>query len=237
MVSDVVPHEWGHALDFMTLLGDRGTGEGTADVTALLMSHDPRIAPGFLASGDPIRDLDTTTSPEGLMTVARIRNGDCATPNGVSVHCIGLVYGQAAFELARALSARDGEQTGWRTSERLFYLSLNDAGTIDPSSPLSLYAAYLNADDDDGDLANGTPNAAEIFDAFQRHGMQQDELPATGACARRRALRNFARRTARGKPVLSGRDTRSYSQRFYRPRGHAGNRLLVRGDVRRRKRL
>ena len=35
----------------------------------------------------------------------------------------------------------------------------------------SVYDAYMVVDDDDGNLANGTPNAAYINQAFEHHGM------------------------------------------------------------------
>ncbi len=182
-VSDIIYHEWGHGLDHRTRLGDRATGEGTADVTAMHLTRGSEIGLGFRISGAPIRDLDADRTSLGLLTLHRVNRGDCRLPfGGDSVHCIGQLYGQAAWELSRALIDRHGNHTGWRVSERLFYTSLPDAGTYLPEGPLSLYAAYLMADDDDGNLANGTPHATEIHEAFARHGIAEEPLPSSPAC-------------------------------------------------------
>ena len=137
-VSDVVHHEWGHGIDLNTNAGDGGTGEGTADVAAMHMSHSPLLGPGFRTNGNPVRNLDSATSSLGVMTLTRIQNGDC----GGSVHCVGQVYGQTAWELSQALVSKHGHHTGWRTSERLYYTSLPDADTYDPASSQSIYDAY-----------------------------------------------------------------------------------------------
>jgi len=184
-IADIVHHEWGHALDLATLLLDRGTAEGTADVTAMHLTHSSQIAPGFSVFGDPIRDLDASKSPLGVLTADRVDRGDCDLPlGGVSVHCIGQVYGQTAWDLAQLLTAGEGHHTGWRASERLFFVSLPDAGTYLPDSALAIYPAYLQADDDDGDLSNGTPHAAQIHEAFERHGIARRPLPTSAPCVR-----------------------------------------------------
>ena len=68
------------------------------------------------------------------------------------------------------------------SAERIFFTSLADQGSWDPVSPLSVYDAYINADDDDGNLANGTPHAAAIFAAFDLEpGRGYALVPATGA--------------------------------------------------------
>ena len=45
MIADVVYHEWGHGLDDHTRPGDASTGEGTADVVSMMMTHSPLMAP------------------------------------------------------------------------------------------------------------------------------------------------------------------------------------------------
>ncbi|HXV75040.1 MAG TPA: hypothetical protein VD788_01885, partial [Candidatus Polarisedimenticolaceae bacterium] len=184
-IADVITHEWGHGIDEFTLLGDLATGEGTADVVALHSSHSPVIGEGFRFTGEPVRNLDPA-GPRGLLTTTNL-GAQCTQtgylgPLGYEAHCEGEIYGQTAWELSQALVAKYGHHTGWRVSERLFYTSLPDAGGYLPSDASPIYAAYLNADDDDGNLANGTPNAAEIFDAFDRHGIAGAAVPSSTAC-------------------------------------------------------
>jgi hypothetical protein len=180
-ISDVVHHEWGHGLDGNTRSGDGGTGEGTADVTAIHFSHSPLLGPGFRVNGSPVRNLDRNTNGFGLVTAT-----NASTACGGGVHCQGQAFGQAAWELAQALVAKHGHHTGWRLSERLFFTSLPDQGGISPTSSFPIYNAYLFADDDDGNLANGTPNAVEIFAAFDPHGMDTSvgTIVNSPACSR-----------------------------------------------------
>ena len=51
-------------------------------------------------------------------------------------------------------------------TDRLFYAAIQRASRI-PSA----YVEVLVADDDDGNLANGTPNVCAIYEAFDRHGI------------------------------------------------------------------
>jgi hypothetical protein len=194
-IADVMYHEWGHGLDQNTNLGDGSTGEATADVNSMHVTHDAAVGPGFSTSGAPVRLLDSNQ----VGYQARVDNlntnciicapGQCS--NGVfghEVHCEGEIYGQAQWDLAKALIAKHGFNTGWQVSERIFYLSLAQANTMNPSSAQSVYSAYLAADDDDGILGNGTPNCREIFNAFSAHGIAPTASTAcaadTAGCAR-----------------------------------------------------
>jgi len=186
-IADVVYHEWGHGIDLNTAAGDGATGEGTGDVVSMHVTHSPLVGPGFRVDGSPVRNLDPA-GPRGPLTTTNI-GSKCPVagslgPLGFEVHCEGEIYGQASWELAQALVARHGHHTGWRVSERIFFSSLPDAGGYLASAALPIYSAYLFADDDDGNLANGTPHAAEIFAAFDAHGIAGAALPATPHCAR-----------------------------------------------------
>ncbi len=183
-ISDVMQHEWGHGLDYGTRAGDGATGEGTADVVALHMTHDALMGPYFGTNGGYVRHLDPAVS--GLLTRTNI-GSYCpggGGPLGYEEHCEGEIYGQTSWDLAQALTAKHGLHTGWRTSERLFFVSLPNAGSYLPTGTYPIYSAYLAADDDDGNLANGTPNGAEIYQAFNRHGIAGTAAVSTAGCAR-----------------------------------------------------
>ncbi len=186
-IADVVYHEWGHGIDLNTAGGDGATGEGTADVVAMHVTHSPLIGPGFRLDGSPVRNVDPA-GPRGPLSVANIAT-KCPQvgslgPLGFEVHCEGEIYGQTAWQLAQALVARHGHYTGWRESERIFFTSLPDAVGYLGSSSQSIYSAYLFADDNDGNLANGTPHAAEIYAAFAAHGIAGAAVPSTPHCTR-----------------------------------------------------
>lgn len=179
LVADIVYHEYGHGIDQNTLGGDGGTGEGTADVVSMHMTLSPLVGPGFRLSGDPVRDLDSATSSLGVHTASQA-DAIC----GGGVHCRGQVLGQTAWDLANALVADHGYYTGWRTAERLFFTSLPDQGSYLSTSPDSIYEAYIQADDDNGNLTDGTPNADAIHTAFDRHEIARAPYPNSAACAR-----------------------------------------------------
>jgi hypothetical protein len=178
-IASIVQHEWGHALDDATgPAADAGTGEGIADVVALLATRDPRLAP-FLYRGDPagIRNADEAVA--GVLTRADL---DTACPGG-EPHCVGQVLSQTFWHLARNLRASLGEEAGWHLTERLFYLSLPLANSYLPDQPGSFHDAVLLADDDNGDLADGVPHATEINDAFAHHGLASSTpAPDSGDC-------------------------------------------------------
>jgi len=46
-IADVMYHEWGHGIDQNTNGGDGATGEATADIVSMHMTHSPLVGPGF----------------------------------------------------------------------------------------------------------------------------------------------------------------------------------------------
>jgi trimeric autotransporter adhesin len=112
-------------------------------------------------------------------------------PMGYEGHCESYIASSANWDLAQNLAARWGADAGWKRMEALWYKSLtpsksayrvasggkcNPAAKVDGCGSTNWYTVYLAVDDDDGNLANGTPNACRIWDAFNAHGI---------ACGRR----------------------------------------------------
>jgi hypothetical protein len=83
------------------------------------------------------------------------------------VHDEGEIIGEALWDLRTALNAKLGAAAGFTQTEKIFYGIMQRAHDI----PTSTYAEALVADDDDGNLANGTPNQCEINAAFGLHGL------------------------------------------------------------------
>ncbi len=185
-ISDVVQHEWGHGIDGNTHSGDGATGEGTADTVGFHMAHDPQIGPYFQINGAPVRNVDKDQTAKGLLTRSNVltKCGPGTGPLGAEVHCEGEIYGQTGWDLVQALVTKHGYHTGWRTSERIFFTSLPDAGSYLPDRVDPIYNAYLNADDDDGNLANGTPNGQEIYNAFNTHEIAGSSVGSSTPCTR-----------------------------------------------------
>ncbi len=173
-IADVLYHEWGHGIDGNTLGGDSATGEGTGDTVSFSFTHGSQIGPWFRTTGEPVRDVNKDTTSKGLLTRGNLSSKcsttpPCLGPLGYQCHCEGEIYGQTGWDLAQSLVAKHGFHTGWQEHERIFYSSLPQAGSYLDDQANSIYDAYLAADDDDGNLNNGTPNGAEIFAAFDLH--------------------------------------------------------------------
>ncbi len=159
-IADVNYHEWGHGFHYYSLEAgsfDSSMSEGIGDVTSMLQTTDPEIAPYFATSGAAIRELET----------------DYSYPDDVTgeVHQDGLIYAGAMYDLYLELSDTYGEAVGdkgvaWDITSRLFADSIKAGPTIEES-----YDEVVAVDDDNGDITDGTPHLCEIIDAFGPHGL------------------------------------------------------------------
>jgi len=105
---------------------------------------------------------------------------------GYEGHCESYIASTANWDLAQMLVAEHGTSAGWGAMDAIWYGSLtpsksayrvasgglcNPSATVDGCGSTNWYTVYLPVDDDDGNLANGTPNACRIWDAFDAHGI------------------------------------------------------------------
>jgi hypothetical protein len=117
-------------------------------------------------------------------------------PMGYQGHCESHIASSANWDLAQALIARYGTTAGWAAMDAIWYKSLtaskaayqvasggkcNPAATVNGCGATNWYTVYLTADDNDGNLANGTPNACRIWDAFNAHGIACGARPVCTA--------------------------------------------------------
>ncbi|MBW2462652.1 MAG: hypothetical protein JRH11_13465, partial [Deltaproteobacteria bacterium] len=186
LMADVIQHEWGHGLDGATHLApgdpERARAEGLCDTIAALYSHDSRIAPYFVI-GDRNGFRNISEGFRGLMTVSNVASF-CDPGLGIlgfEPHCEGEIFAQANWHLARLLrdkatAAGGSEAAGWYAMESLFYRHLTMSDSYLPDQTDSAYDAYVFVDDDDGNLANGTPNGAEIDLAYVHHELASATL-------------------------------------------------------------
>jgi hypothetical protein len=120
---------------------------------------------------------------------------NCAGPLGYECHCESEIASQANFDLVKRLIATDfggnvytspqgpHEVSGWQYMDRLWYLTrdltvsaysvtgIEPSGTTNGCGVNNWFESYRFIDDNDGNLANGTPHAAEIFAAFDLHAI------------------------------------------------------------------
>jgi len=114
-------------------------------------------------------------------------------PMGYEGHCESIIASSANWDLSQNLIARFGTTAGWAAMDSIWYKSLtpsksayrvasggkcNPAAVVDGCGANNWYTVYLSVDDDDGNLANGTPNGCRIWDAFNAHGIACGARPA-----------------------------------------------------------
>ena len=117
-------------------------------------------------------------------------------PCGYEGHCTSAGMGEAMWDLpVRDLTGVSGMSaaTAWERFARIFYLSRPTSGKFYECSTASLcsnwtsngcqsanwYRTLRVVDDDNGNLCDGTPNAAAIYAAFNRHLIA---CPPGGSC-------------------------------------------------------
>ncbi|MCP4250488.1 MAG: endopeptidase, partial [bacterium] len=190
-VAGAIDHEWGHGID------DNGTNgtisspsEGIPDVYAALRLHNSCIGRGVFDGslcngyGDPctpasgctgVRDSDWANHTSGLPHDIDWVNGNpgCGIP-----HCQGAVYSEAIWDLfKRDLPTLYGydNNTAHESANRLPFRGADNVTTWYVLTPPggcganSGYQQFLGADDDNGDLTDGTPHMQAIFSAYDRH--------------------------------------------------------------------
>ncbi|MDQ3335154.1 MAG: hypothetical protein M4D80_08330 [Myxococcota bacterium] len=161
-LADVVYHEFGHSLHNHAIIDgvgafDGALSEGMSDMFAALITRDHGMGRGFFFGDSPLRDLENNKKwPDDVVG---------------QVHDDGEIIGATMWHLGEALEAKLGATAGYEKTIDIWYGALQRSTDI-PST----YAEALVADDNDGDISNGTPNMCEINTAFGRHGLADPTL-------------------------------------------------------------
>jgi len=156
MIADIVYHEFGHGLHAASVIPgvgafDESTSEGFGDFLAASITGDNRLAPN-LSDGTYLRDLDNL----------RVWPDDQSD----DPHETGLIVAGALWDLRNLLIEQLGEPAGLAVINQIFVGVLRTTTDVP-----SLYESALLADDDNGNLADGTPHLCAIEAAFRPHGL------------------------------------------------------------------
>jgi uncharacterized protein (TIGR03382 family) len=115
---------------------------------------------GFFYTDEALRELDPP-------------NEEATWPKDIGeIHKTGVIFGGTFWDLRKALIVQFGMAQGAALTHKLYLGALRRSVSI-PTSMVEVLAA----DDDDGDLSNGTPHECAIRNAYGRHGLRT----ATGA--------------------------------------------------------
>ncbi len=152
-------HEYGHAINDGIYVAEGveegllngAMHEGLADVNATYDEDDPHFGEGFYGAGTYIRSVaNTHRYPEDLIG---------------EFHTDGMILSGAFWDLREAI--------GHPAAARLV-MQARHGHPDDPDDGVAFHEMFdevLVADDDDGDLSNGTPHMAQIVAAFGAHGI------------------------------------------------------------------
>ena len=162
--GDVVYHEYGHHLVNVTGNGQGQFGEGTGDTIAMLIEDDPVLGQGFNSCG------------VGIRSALNFRTFPCE--DQFSPHDCGQLLSGSVWDLRTELASVDSANALDITSE-LFIGMLIARGVLLPGSPTidpTVAILFLELDDDDSEIGNGTPHYDQIATAFNSHNLQVPEL-------------------------------------------------------------
>jgi fibronectin type 3 domain-containing protein len=197
-IAGVVLHEWGHGMDQNDGGGYDNPSEAYADVSDFMYDHTSCIGRGFYQSQQcsgygnacldctGIRDQDWDMREDHTpSTAAGFIGNNCGGgggPCGKETHCEGYLGAETIWDLAaRDLPAMGLDQaTAWQLMDKLWFKSRAGSGSnaynctppdSDGCGSTTWFTKLRTIDDDDGNLSNGTPHAAAIFAAFDRHNI------------------------------------------------------------------
>ena len=154
-IADVSYHEWGHGFHYFNLLSgeyDGAMSEGIADSISFFHTEDNIMAPHFSTNGNGIRNVEPDrVYPDDLVD---------------EVHADGLIFAGAVWDLWKSERAARGDGAAYAFLIPLFVDALRAGPALD-----TVFDEFVFANDDNGDLSDGTPDLCPMVDAFGLHGL------------------------------------------------------------------
>ncbi|MFT4512747.1 MAG: hypothetical protein ACI89X_001550 [Planctomycetota bacterium] len=153
--SSVIAHEWGHGLDSqyggISNSNAEGLSEGWGDIIGMYQLDSPLLGSGFQSPGQPLRNGNNS----------RIWPYSSSSPHGA-----GQVWMGWAWRFREAMRVTYGQAAVQLTDTLVLSTIVADA-TTRQQAVLEVFIA----DDDDGNLMNGTPNYNELSSASIQKGI------------------------------------------------------------------
>lgn len=178
---------------------DKGCGK-TADGTGF-NQNESQVGSYCDVNCSGVRDADwarhASNTPATALGFVCTHCNSGPGPCGRQVHCAAAPSRQAAWDFAsRDLQSPPFNMTrddAFNLASKIFFQGSGNisawnactcGGTSDGCGASNAYTLWLAADDDDGNVSNGTPHMTAIFDAFNRHGIAcATPTPTNSGCA------------------------------------------------------
>jgi hypothetical protein len=174
----------------------------TQDGTGFNVDESQNGTPHCATNCSGVRDSDWTlhadNTPDTPQNHVCPRCGSGSGPCGRQVHCAAAPARQAAWDLV-ARDLRGGafnydSNTAFIVANKIFYQGSGNigtwhacdctAGTSNGCGATNGYMSWLAADDDNGNLNDGTPHMTAIYAAFNRHNIAcSTPAPVNSGCA------------------------------------------------------
>ena len=161
--STVVAHEYGHFMVNRRNLAQGAFGEGFSDTVSILQYDDPILGREFFGPGTFVRDP---------------KNSSQQFPCSGGSHFCGEVLGGVWVRIVENFKSTYGPVLGLELARQLhvdWYL-ITQGGQGENAAHPTTAIEVLTVDDDDGNIANGTPNYALICSAFSAENIDCPEL-------------------------------------------------------------
>lgn len=157
--STIVYHEYGHAIAFEIFgtFTPADMHEGIADTVSTYISESRWVGRDFYGIGESLRDVEY----------------DLVFPAPGGIYQRGLVIAGSFHDLRTRFVHEYGPVAGRELAAKLFIETLYLLPTLINDD---FVTTVLLADDDDGDLSNGTPNDRAIIESFQIHGLEAEPI-------------------------------------------------------------
>jgi hypothetical protein len=152
--STVIAHEWGHGLDdrYGGISQTNGLSEGWGDILGCYLADSPILGSGFQTTGVGIRNGNNTRQ----------------YPTGSGVHAQGESWMGFAWKLRDRLAITLGNRAAAIALTDDIVVSSIAADAINQADAVR---EVFIADDNDGNLANGTPNSVDLIWACNQHSL------------------------------------------------------------------
>lgn len=161
--ADVVWHEYGHHLVNVTGNGQGQFGEGSGDILGVLLHEEPITGNGFQQNCNA-----------GIRTADNNKQYPCSG----GIHDCGQLISGCVWDTMNELMQTEPSNYQ-QISSALFLGMLIVRGQTQPGNTTiepSITVIYLELDDDDGNIGNGTPHYNEIAAGFGAHSMDAPDL-------------------------------------------------------------
>lgn len=164
--STVVTHEYGHHIVNRLGLAQGAFGEGYSDTCSIMVYDTGIIGRDFCGTGCHVRNPNTANQQYPCSSSA--------------IHTCGQIIGGCTFDIKQGFKTKYGADPGLEMARQLHVdWSMITIGGISLNSAHPQTAVeWLTVNDDDGNLDNGTPDYAEICQAFTNHNIDCPPISA-----------------------------------------------------------